>query len=368
MPVYNMEDTVGEAIETVLSQTFTDFELIICDNASTDGTAEICRAAANKDDRVTYYRNSDNILGENFRLAFLLSKGKYFMWAAADDSRKPEMVAKCVDVLESDSKAVLAYTHTELINPTTNSRKLYYDSYRLDQESPEERYISLLSNLDLGNAIYGLYRRDLLFKIPPLAGSNHLLVFMDNIFLSNVVLNGKIIQVPEPLFIRRRGGKGKSWEELLSLREGMRPSDYLFNGVSLPTSESIQEHVRFITESGLSEDSKIRLIDATYAIYGNRFRQQLVFEINRAVSLVKEGKFMESWNGSPVPHYDKKVQERMERQYAEILFHRLARTSGFVRNHHGLHIAMAGCLEKMGRRKEALLQIALANEISGRQS
>ncbi|MCH8228619.1 MAG: glycosyltransferase family 2 protein [Proteobacteria bacterium] len=102
MPVYNMESTLSEAINTVLNQTFSDFQLIISDNASDDGTEEICRAAARQDSRIIYHRNPENILGENFRLTFLLSKGKYFMWAAADDARRPEMVTRCVEALESD--------------------------------------------------------------------------------------------------------------------------------------------------------------------------------------------------------------------------------------------------------------------------
>ena len=368
MPVFNMEDTVEEAIETVLSQTFTDFELIICDNASTDGTGEICKAAARKDDRITYHRNKDNILGENFRLVFLLSKGQYFMWAAADDSRKPEMIAKCVAALESDPEAVLAYTYTELVDLKTNVRNLYSDSYRLDQEKPEDRYISLLSGLDLGNSIYGLYRRELLFKIPPIGRSRHFLAFKDNVFLANVVLSGKVIQIPEPLFIRGRGEQKKSWEEVLANMEQRRSPNYLFKGVTLPTSESIQELVRLVIESVLPEKTKLQLIEATYAIYGKRYNNYLSFEVNRAVNLAKEGKFLETWNGSPAPHSDTNVQIQMECRYAEILFNRFERISVFVRNHPGLHAGKSFCLSKMGREKEAQLQVNLANEIVLQQS
>jgi glycosyltransferase involved in cell wall biosynthesis len=147
MPVYNMESTLQEAIDTVLNQTFSDFQLIISDNASDDGTEEICRAAAKQDSRVIYHRNTVNILAENFHLAFLLSKGKYFMWAAADDARRPEMVARCVEALEADTEAVLAYTHTELLDPATGTRRKYSDSYRLDQEGLAERYASLIQSL-----------------------------------------------------------------------------------------------------------------------------------------------------------------------------------------------------------------------------
>ncbi len=348
MPVYNMESTLPEAINTVLNQTFSDFQLIISDNASDDGTEEICRAAAKQDSRIIYHRNPENIFGENFRLAFLLSKGKYFMWAAADDARRPEMVSRCVEALESDPAAVLAYTYTELIDPATGTKRLYHDPYRLDQEDPAERYVSLIQGLNLGNIIYGLYRRSVLFTIPPLArGSSRFYVFTDAVFLANVVLQGKVIQIPETLFIRRRG-KSKAWVDNVAYMERFFPN-FLTSGVTLPTSESIQEHVRDLMASTLPAETKLRLIQITYETYGNRWGNVLSFEINRAVELAKAGKFTETWNGMPVLHPDKTVQDLIDQFYARLLLDRLELTSRFIHNHQGLDLGKALCLAKMGR-------------------
>ncbi len=363
MPVYNMEDTLQEAIDTVLNQTFSDFQLIISDNASDDGTEEICRAAARQDSRIIYHRNPENILVENFRLALLLSKGEYFMWAAADDSRRPEMVARCVEALEADHAAVMAYTHAELIDPATGTRKFYYDPYRLDQEDPAERYASLVWSLNLGNAIYGLYRRSVLCTIPPISrSSSRFIVFTDAIFLTNVVLRGKVIQIPEMLFIRRRG-KSKSWIDNLAFSERMSSSEYLTKGVTLPTSESIQEHVRYLLASALPVETKLRLAQITYEAYAERWGKLLSFEINRAVNLAKAGKFTETWNGMPAPHPNEKVQNHIDQVYAGLLLDRLDRTSRFIQNHQGLHLGKAFCLAKMGRAREANLEITLSNEL-----
>ena len=85
MPVFNGEDYVEAALDSILTQTFTNFELIISDNASTDRTEEICNDFADSDDRIRYYRQEKNLgAAANFNRVFELSSGKYFKWAAHD--------------------------------------------------------------------------------------------------------------------------------------------------------------------------------------------------------------------------------------------------------------------------------------------
>ena len=368
MPVYNMENTVQEAIDSVLNQTFTDFQLIISDNASDDGTEEICRAAARQDSRIIYHRNPVNILVENFHLTLLLSKGKYFMWAAGDDSRRPEMVARCVETLDADPDAVLAYTHTELLDPATGTRSLNYDPYRLDQDDPEERYASLVGHLELGNAIYGLYRRSSQLTIPPIAkSSSHFIIFTDAVYLASVVLQGKVIQIPEMLFIRRRG-KSKDWIENIAYLERCFFSNYLTNGVTLPTSESIQEHVRYLLASALTAETKLRLIQITYDAYVKRYGKHLRFEIDRAVQFARKGKFTETWNGMPAPHPDEEVQNHIDLIYAGLLLDRFERTSKFIQNQQDIHLGKAFCLARTGRKREADVEFGFFKELANRKA
>ncbi len=367
MPVYNMESTLQEAIDTVLNQTFTDFELIICDNASDDDTEEICRTAESLDSRITYLRCPENIPAECLRRPFLMSTGKYFMWAAADDARKPEMISRCVEALDADLDAALAYTHTELRDPATEETIMeYFDPYKLDQDNPAERYVSLIKNLDLGNAIYGLYRTSVLATIPPLAtGSNY--CFTDAVFLANIVLQGKVIQIPETLFIRRRG-KSSTWLDFISHIERNTNSNYLTKGITLPISESIQEHVRYVMESHLPIETKLQLTQITYETYIERHGTGFHLEIERAVNLAKEGRFTETWNGIPDPHPDARVQEMIDRHYAGILLDRLNRTNRFIQNHQELHLGKAYCLAKIGRKQEAELELEQIDKILAQQS
>lgn len=87
MPVFNGERYLAQAIDSLLAQTFTDFELVISDNASTDGTSIICSRYALTDSRIRYIRQDTN-LGPIPNFVFLLAhaRGRFFMWAAADDS------------------------------------------------------------------------------------------------------------------------------------------------------------------------------------------------------------------------------------------------------------------------------------------
>src|SRR4051794_3298661 len=86
LPVYNGENFLAHAVDSILAQDFRDFELIISDNASTDRTAEICRGYAESDPRVRYVRFETNQGGSrNFCYVFELARGEYFKWAAHDD-------------------------------------------------------------------------------------------------------------------------------------------------------------------------------------------------------------------------------------------------------------------------------------------
>src|SRR5947208_3648945 len=116
MPVYNGEATLRPALESLLAQDFTSFELNICDNGSTDATEEICREYLRRDNRIHYYRSNRNLgAAANFNRAFELGQSEYFMFAADDDTRQPDYLTKCIGALERAPEAVLCSTLFELI-------------------------------------------------------------------------------------------------------------------------------------------------------------------------------------------------------------------------------------------------------------
>lgn len=99
--VYNGEKTIGAVIESLLGQTYSDFELIISDNASSDKTEEICLSYAGKDARIRYLRQKENIgPNRNIEFVFQQSKGEFFMWAADDDLRAPDFIEEALKTLQ----------------------------------------------------------------------------------------------------------------------------------------------------------------------------------------------------------------------------------------------------------------------------
>ncbi len=121
LPVYNGEVYLKEAIESILNQTYGDFELVISDNDSNDMTQAICIDYLKKDRRIRYYRNAKNMgAAYNYNRVFKLSNGKYFKWAAHDDICHPEFLEKCINVLDTEKEVVLCYPIAQVIDENGN--------------------------------------------------------------------------------------------------------------------------------------------------------------------------------------------------------------------------------------------------------
>jgi glycosyltransferase involved in cell wall biosynthesis len=200
LPVYNGERYLSSAIESLLAQTFTDFELIVCDNASTDGTQEICERYVRQDPRVRYVRHSRNIgPAANYREALTLSTSSYFRWATHDDLSEPTSLERCVDVLDHMLDAVLAYPRTKLIDADGRVISSHFDDLHLNADRPSIRFVEFLRRVRMCNPIYGLMRRDRLMRTA-LMGD---FLGSDQVLLAELTLYGKFIEIPEALFLRR---------------------------------------------------------------------------------------------------------------------------------------------------------------------
>src|SRR4051794_2178436 len=110
LPVYNGEQYLVSTLESIIAQSFTNFELIISDNGSTDATPEICQRFAMHDPRIRYFRNPNNLgSAKNYVRVFELARGKYFKWNGHDDPLAPDLLERCVSILEQDETIVLAF-------------------------------------------------------------------------------------------------------------------------------------------------------------------------------------------------------------------------------------------------------------------
>ena len=116
LPAYNSERYLAEAIDCVLAQTHDNLEVIISDNASTDGTRGICEGYTERDPRVRYVREAENRgAAYNFQRVLDLARGRYFRWMAADDLCAPELLQRCLAVLDRRPEVVMAYPKADFI-------------------------------------------------------------------------------------------------------------------------------------------------------------------------------------------------------------------------------------------------------------
>jgi glycosyltransferase involved in cell wall biosynthesis len=200
--VYNGERFLEETLHSILNQTFTDFELIISDNASTDRTGEIAEAYAKRDDRIRYYRSEKNMgAGWNVRRVYELATGKYFKQAAADDMLEPDFLQRCVEILENNSDCVVAYARTKEVDENGIFIKNYVTPMKTDASDPVERFRGILTTGgDMCYQIFGVMRMSALRQVPP-QGSY---VNADGVLLARMSLLGRFHEIPEHLFISRR--------------------------------------------------------------------------------------------------------------------------------------------------------------------
>ena len=202
LPVFNGEDYLEEALDSILAQTYSDFELIISDNASTDRTEEICRAYTVRDKRIRYFRNETNLgAAKNFNRVFELSSGEYFKWASYDDVLGPEFLSRCITVLDQDSSIVLCHAKTGRINEHSALVGVYeeYQYLRLGSRKPHKRFFDLIRLNHSCNIVFGVTRASAL-RMTSLIGPYPA---SDRVLLAQLGLIGRLHEIPDMLFYRR---------------------------------------------------------------------------------------------------------------------------------------------------------------------
>ena len=209
LPVFNAERYLVQALDSILAQTFSDFEVIVSDNASTDRTQSICEAYQRKDPRIRYVRNESNIgAAANFNQTVHMARGEYFRWAADDDVIEPTYLERCIELLEANPDAAVCQTKVRIIDGEGRVVREYDDLLDFRSESPCRRFREYLFRpASMWNAIFGVMRKDVLMQTPLLGGYPS----ADQPLLGELVLRGKVLQVSERLFSRRKH-EAQSWQ------------------------------------------------------------------------------------------------------------------------------------------------------------
>jgi glycosyltransferase involved in cell wall biosynthesis len=197
--VYNGQRYLGEALDSLLGQTLTDFELIISDNASTDATEEICRRYAAEDRRIRYIRQPRNI-GANPNHNFVLreARGEYFKWAAHDDLYGRDLLARCVAALDEHPDVVLSHVDMAIVDETGTVVRRFDYTLATDSMDVTERFRSLVVT-DGADDEYGVIRTRVLRSIRPKDSYHH----ASRPWIAELAFRGRFHQVAELLYFRR---------------------------------------------------------------------------------------------------------------------------------------------------------------------
>jgi GT2 family glycosyltransferase len=202
LPVRNGALQVGDAIRSVLDQSYDHLELVIGDNASDDGTEDVCRLYARLDTRIRYHRHQQDIgpVG-NFNAVLRGARGTYFRWIGHDDWLTSTYVARCLEVLDEDPDLVLVTTQQAHVGADGEVDTAVFDAARLRSHRPVERFAEMLRLLNeshlLLDPLYGMMRRDRVARLP-----RPVMLFEDQVLAARLALAGPFGHVPEILSVR----------------------------------------------------------------------------------------------------------------------------------------------------------------------
>ena len=201
LPVYNgASEGLPSTLESILSQSFENFELIISDNASTDDTREICEDYARRDPRVRLHLNAENVgAGANHNIVFKLARGRFFKWAAADVLCLPGMLKRCYEVAADSRRGFsLVYPRCQMVDLSGKPLQTDATSIVSTHPAPHRRMIRVIEAVGWVNQLHGLMPRELLATtrlMEPFAAS-------DWVLLAELAMLGEVYEVPDVLLRR----------------------------------------------------------------------------------------------------------------------------------------------------------------------
>lgn len=200
IPVFNGEAFVAEALESLLKQTFSDFEIVVSDNASCDHTEDICRNYAARDPRVRYYRSDVNRgAAWNHNRVFEMARGEFFKWNSADDLCAPEFLARCVEALDQDQSAVMACSSVLVVDELGEVVNQGFIPPEAASRSVVERFRRNSQTDHWCFHIYSLIRSDVLRRAGPMGYYTG----ADRVLLAYLSLFGRCVLIPDKLLFNR---------------------------------------------------------------------------------------------------------------------------------------------------------------------
>jgi glycosyltransferase involved in cell wall biosynthesis len=260
VPVYNGELTIARALDSLLAQDLDDIEIIVSDNASDDGTPEICAEYATRDPRIRLFRNPRNLgLAGNFNRTFELARGTYFKWATHDDWHAPESLRLTAKALDENPAASLCATGVSLVDEYGVEFDRWVPPADLEEPAPHVRMGCLLRSLGETHPMYGLVRSSALRQ-------THLMqsyVGSDRTLLAELSVLGPFVQVADVMHF---------YTVSATARRDYRPSLTYdpANAARLPlrTWRLIYEHLGVVWRADVSAGQKMLLVGSVLRRFG----------------------------------------------------------------------------------------------------
>jgi glycosyltransferase involved in cell wall biosynthesis len=203
IPVRNGARFIRRALESLEAQDFHDFEVIVCDNQSTDETGDIVKEFARRDPRFRYCLNETNIGQlDNFNRVFRLSSGRYFRWVGVDDWLEPSCARRCVEALETSPDCIGVFTYWKKADDEGNQEIVTYKRHPVESRLLLPRMTSMLwqQQIPIGiDTVYSILRRSMVEKtgLFPVSPWNDRVIAMD------LALTGPFCHIDECLSTRR---------------------------------------------------------------------------------------------------------------------------------------------------------------------
>lgn len=211
LPSYNYAKYLDERIQSLLNQTYTDFELIIVDDASTDNSVDIINQYAS-DPRIKtcFFEQNSGLPYKRWNDGAALAQGKYILFAGADDSCYPTLIERLVEKLDAHPNVGLAYTQSlEIDSEGTVIRSLIERTNDLDKERWQQNYINtgkdeyryLAIKNSIPNASCVMVRRS---QFEQAGGfDENLRLVADWMLWAKILLNSDVAYIAEPLNLFR---------------------------------------------------------------------------------------------------------------------------------------------------------------------
>ncbi|MHD0283496.1 glycosyltransferase family 2 protein [Rhodococcus aetherivorans] len=275
LPVRDGADRLKVVVQSVLAQDHTDIELVICDNASTDGTEELCRSLAEQHSRVVYHRHPVNVgLLNNYISALRLATGTFFRWVGDDDWLAPRCISRALEAFAADDRLILVTNRIEYTAPDGLTRLSPHHGTALASDDPVTRFTAMLGMLNeaipLVDPLYSLIRRE-----PAVRIERRNMLREDEVFAAKLALAGPWGHVPEVLARRHLTHATPS----MLARKLDVPSWQAY----IATTLECREMVRSLAEYDLSAEQRRRARRAVAQLYARR-QQDLLIRVGRKLT------------------------------------------------------------------------------------